>query len=76
MSEESHEFISLRKFHILDAHEKGMALRLETQPSPDTGLPYAFGCLLDEEYARRVLKELAVAVDRKWPKSAKRRARR
>lgn len=71
MSQEGNEFISPRKFHILDAHDKGLALRLETQLSPETGLAYAFGCLPDEDYARRVLDEFADAVNRKWPKTTK-----
>ncbi|MDE0256729.1 MAG: hypothetical protein OYG32_18190 [Rhodospirillaceae bacterium] len=72
MSREGDEFISLRRFRILDAREKGLALRLETRPSPETGLAYASGCLLDEEYARRVPAEFADSVERKWPKPAKR----
>ncbi|MCY4462016.1 MAG: hypothetical protein OXC26_16735 [Albidovulum sp.] len=63
MSKDRYEFISLGRLHILDAHEKGSDLRLDTQPSPETGQAYAFGCLLDEAYARRVLNDLAVAVD-------------
>lgn len=65
------EFISLGPVVVADAQEYGLAMRLETQPSPKDGRVHAFGCLLDESLAREFLQEFSTAVEKKWGKPAR-----
>ena len=65
---EYQDFITLEKADIVDAQEYGLAIRLETRPSPTTGQVHYFGCLLDESQARQLSKGLASAVEGKWGK--------
>ena len=62
------QFVTLEKADIVDEREYGLAIRLETRPSPTTGRVHAFGCLLDESQARQLSTGLSSAADNRWGK--------
>ena len=68
MSDEQ-DFWPLRKFAILDAGERGLGMYLETQRTLEHGAPATIGCLLTADQGRDFLRELAKALEQKYPES-------
>ena len=62
-----HDFWPLRKVSLFDAGEEGLAIYLETQQTLETGAPKKFGCLVTEDQGVQLLRELASALDKKYP---------
>ena len=62
------EFLPLRKANFSDAGDHGLAMRLETQETPDHRV-FVFGCFLSAEQGTQLVQELAKALDQKYPES-------
>ena len=62
-------FMLLEKAVFADAGRSGLAVRLETQPSPATGRAFALGFRLDQKRGKILLQELASALEKKYPES-------
>ena len=70
MSKE-HDFLPLATGDFHDAGDEGLALRLATEPSPETGRAFHFGCLLDAKSGKMLLEGLASALAQKFPGAVK-----
>ena len=64
---DDHDFMLLQKADFHDAGDEGLAIRLQTEPSPTTGRAYAIGFLLDPTRGMKLLEELTTALARKYP---------
>ena len=62
-----HNFLPLGNLTCHDAGEEGLAVRIETIPSPKSGNPYVISLLLNAEGGKSLLLELATALQRKFP---------
>ena len=70
MSDE-HNFLPLATGDFHDAGDEGLAFRLTTQLSPIHGKAFHFGCLLDAESGKKLLRGLASALAQKFPDDVK-----
>ena len=61
------DFQNLQKADFHDAGPLGLAVRLQTEPSPATGRTYVLGFLSTPERGRKLYTELAIALERKFP---------
>ena len=60
------DFLPLRKADFHDAGDRGLAMRLETEETPDHRV-FVFGCFLNAEQGTQLLQELAKALEKKYP---------
>ena len=68
MNENSdHDFLPLGKIICHDAGQEGLAVLIETTPSPQSGDPYVIGFLLNSEQGKSLLKVLATSLNQKFP---------
>ena len=62
------DFLPLRKVVFQDAGDHGLAMRLETQETPDHRV-FVFGCFLSAEQGTRLVRELAKSLEKKYPEN-------
>ena len=67
MTKQQHNFLPFSSAVFADAGEEGLAVRLSTQFSPKYGMARHFGFLLNAETGKSLLRELATALEQKYP---------